>query len=204
MNKYKVGDKFIVEIEEVQEHIDLVDGRCDAYIFKNLSGIMFREGTLDKFHKVDSKMKIESIDDMIAEYDTEKKGYNRGLQDVWELMKKAVLPTGNGGLKSQDLKYIFDVPMGKTVSCWVLGNYTPQEALARLEAYEKEQAEIKVGDVVVSCDEDAHRFVVAYISDAGYYCGILADGSWYSSRKVEKTGKCIDIQAVLQEIGGES
>ena len=71
--------------------------------------------------------------------------YNKGLEDAWECVKKLTVNDYlKDGYDSDELLKIFGTD---NIFC-ILKNYTPQEALAKLEAYEKEQAEIKVGDVV--------------------------------------------------------
>lgn len=187
MSKYKVGDKFIVEIKEVMEHKVPYE---NAYRIKNGGAFCITESVFDCMHKVDSNMKIEDIDDMIAEYDTEKKGYNRGLQDAW-----------NAALKfSKMADSVREEVFDECNSSCFFKNIPPQEALAKLEAYEKTQ-EIQVGDVVicsllsgvVTCVDDERVFV------------LYDDGSCGERRKsdLKKTGKHIHIHALLQEIGGE-
>ena len=191
MSKYNVGDKFIAEIKKVDS-----DGT-----YKIKDGIWLVEGVFDHMHKVDSNMKIEDITDMIAEYDTEKKGYNKGLQDAWELMKKLIVSSFDGGLGTREVHDIFDIPAGKRPLYWIMKNYSPQEALAKLKAYEKEQAEIKVGDVVIG---SVFSGVVTGVDENRVFV-LYDDGSCGETKKenLKKTGKHIDIHAVLQEIGGE-
>lgn len=59
--------------------------------------------------------------------------YNRGLNAGWELAKKICLVPENGGLNAEEILEILD-------SCsadGILMNFTPQEVLAKIEAYEK-------------------------------------------------------------------
>ena len=79
---------------------------------------------------------------------------------------------------------------------------TPIEAMAKLEAYEKEQNEIKVGDVVIS-DAGHKALVVGF--DKGNKDGIFVmrnDGvtGLRVKQSYTKTGKHIDIQSVLEQI----
>lgn len=183
MSKYKVGDKFIIEIAEVKEYETTSD---NEYISKG--GIWLAETTLGRLHKVDSNMKIEDITDMIAEYDTEKKGYNKGLQDAWELARKFTQMCDSARDDA------FDV----TNPNYFFKDMQPQEALAKLEAYEKAQ-EIQVGDVVIG---SLFSGVVTGVDDDRVFV-LYDDGSCGERRKsdLKKTGKHIHIHALLQEIG---
>lgn len=127
------------------------------------------------------------------------KGYDEGMTDAWQLVKK---------LYSE----MNIAEMMRAIDCEDLGEvlekYTPQEAIAKLKAYEEAQ-EIKVGDIFIDTntgcpcvlsnivEEDEERpYIVTY-----------SDGSGGSrSKKVfledyKKTGKHIDIQQILEQIG---
>ena len=129
--------------------------------------------------------------------DTE--AYNKGLNDAWELAKKL----WHNDVRTNDdiygIEYFIDIA----------NDYTPQEALAKLEVYEKEQNEIKVGDVVCANNYPNYEFVVCYIhiSEIGGYAtygGITEKGTWFANDDVKKTGKHIDIQSILQQIGSDA
>lgn len=167
-------------------------------------GCGFSEFFFDRLQKVDSNMKIEDITDMIAEYDTEKKGYNRGLQDVWELAKKV------SHMCLDDINKCFDLEeLDKFGGDKMLyEHYTPQEALAKLQAYEKEQAEIKVGDVVRFKKHPSCEVLITAVS-RGLNGVHLKTGEFGRKGEVhsdickdyiEKTGKHIDIESLLGQI----
>lgn len=114
--------------------------------------------------------------------------YEKGLEDAWELARKIFTFNNN------KMEEIFGVA-GKRSA---FDDLSPQEALAKLEAYEKE---IKVGDVV---KDGKNYFLVTKrydntfegMSDEGYlYCGL-------SLRDCEKTGKHIDLTDIFKQIGG--
>ena len=117
------------------------------------------------------------------------KGLNDGRNEVWELAKKLY------EMKIEQLQEVFGA---FETELEVMNYLTPQEALAKLEAYEKE---IKVGDVV---KDGKNYFLVTKrydntfegMSDEGYlYCGL-------SLRDCEKTGKHIDLTDIFKQIGG--
>ena len=173
MSKYKVGDKFIVEIEEIyngdlakhEEHMHL-------HRIKGFNSLVLDEYGLDKLQQINPKLKIEDIDDMLAEHDLKKEAYEKGLQDAWKLARKIVLKAEMGGICYDDFKKIFGV--GDYMS--VLRTMTPQQALAKIEAYEKEKA-IKVGDVVYADDEPDSFGVVTWFVDDKYAYVLWDDGS---------------------------
>lgn len=104
--------------------------------------------------------------------------YNKGLNDAWELAKEMI-----ANLDGYE----------------ILSSYTPQEAIAKLKAYEEAQDEIKVGDVVTYSGEKCLVLdlkgdkVVVLTGD----CCVL---EWHKC-DVEKTGKHIELDGLLEQIG---
>lgn len=123
--------------------------------------------------------------------------YNKGLEDAWELAKKIYLPTVEGGITGGEIEKIFDCHY----SC-VLRMYTPQEALAKLETYEKEK-EINVGDVVGSINT-GRLGVITKVEENGKYV-MFSDGmaGMFAHNDIRKTGKHIDINCVLEQLKEE-
>lgn len=129
--------------------------------------------------------------------DTE--AYNKGLEDgrneVWELAKKLWHNDARTNDDIYGIEYFIDIA----------NEYTPQEALAKLEAYEKEQGEarlkIMVGDIVamedgikgVVMDEDGVDNVVIFTEN-----GCIE--AWMNKKYITKTSKHIDIQSLLEQI----
>ena len=157
----------------------------------------------------EEKKMFKEVDNMLKclqnKIDAYKEAYNKGLEDgrneVWELTKKLWY---SGTHKCKEI-------FGYEFSIDIIEHFTPQEAIAKLEAYEKEQAEIKVGDVVVYGDKEVEILITqtsgnlfegvklkndVYGKTGGVYSGKLL-------RDCKKTGKHIDIQSILQQIGGE-
>ena len=181
MSKYHKGDKFIVEIKEV---MNSDNGTLYRSNFKTLT---FDDNGLDKLQKYN--------EDMIP-YDV---AYNKGLEDAWELAKKIASNPSEGGFSIKELIKIFESSLIKDI----FKKYSAQEALAKLEAYENEQADIKVGDVVVHLDTKG--VVLDFIDSTDDEMVVLNENGcveeWKHSQ-CKKTGKHIDIQSVLEQIGG--
>ena len=174
---YSVGDKFVIEIKEIDE----------------LNNHMVLENTavgtdmLDKLERLDSDYVNEHYGELQDE------AYQEGLNKAWELARKIFTFNNN------KIKQVFC----RTEKRSVFDDLTPQEALAKYEAYEKEQAEIKVGDVVVHLGTKG--VILDFIDSTDDEMVVLNENGcveeWKHSQ-CKKTGKHIDIQSVLEQIGG--
>jgi hypothetical protein len=124
-----------------------------------------------------------------------KEAYNKGLNDAWELAKKMVAPAYIGGMGNSECIAVFGMNLN---GYEILSKYTPQEALAKLEAYEKEQAEIKVGDVV---EVNGYKFLVTTVANDHINLIDSKGITTWTTSTCKKTGKHIDIQKILEQIG---
>lgn len=91
-----------------------------------------------------------------------------------------------------------------TSSYDLLTELSPQEAKTKIEAWEAEKA-IKVGDVVRNVGMSDIEVVITKRYKDGTYDGINPSGAVHSGmndKNWEKTGRHIDIQGVLDRIGG--
>jgi hypothetical protein len=123
------------------------------------------------------------------------KNYEQGLADAWELAKKIGAEIDCGGLSNYEVFTMF----GTHCTSEVFGKLTYEEALAKIEAYEKEK-EIKVGDEV-RC---GNVYGVVTYSKNGYASVMWKDGSIGDEcecKDLTKTGKHIDIESLLRQIG---
>lgn len=123
----------------------------------------------------------------LLEYAIKEEAYNKGLNDTWELISKVF------SLNRTERKKAFGCEEIRTV----VDCFNVKEALAKLEAYEKEQAEIKVGDVV---EVNGCKFLVTTVAN-DHINLIDSNGitTWTTST-CKKTGKHIDIQKILEQI----
>lgn len=118
--------------------------------------------------------------------------------EAWEIAKKLFADYSN-----VELDEIF----GKGWSFPKLMELTPQQAKAKIGAWEAEK-EIKVGDEVEFDDtaNNLHRamYVTSKIGENDY-CGICKNGDTYCVHKsaLKKTGRHIDIERILKQIGGD-
>ena len=127
------------------------------------------------------------------------KTYEMGLFDAWELAKK-ILYGNNEQLIEIFGLYVKPEFFDLTHKREIINTHTPEEALAKIEAYEKEK-EIKVGDVVE--DEEGTKALVIDKGTENTYFVFTENGcveDWYKV-DLKKTGKKISIGDLLRQIG---
>lgn len=171
---YKVGDEVLVKAK-------IVSGKIIANT-KNCYRVAIGSSYFDI-----SEDSIIPVPDMTAE-------------ETWEIAKKLFADYSN-----VELDEIF----GKGWSFPKLMELTPQQAKAKIEAWETAK-EIKVGDEVapkIDPDNNECKFVVTKKDDEdGMINGFSAfDGDVFSERDIklyQKTGRHIDIDGILKQIGG--
>ena len=123
--------------------------------------------------------------------DDVKNAYEQGLNDAWELVNKLHAMTSSELVRA----YRFSKPE------YVLNKFTYEEALAKLKAYEEAQ-KIEVGDVLKYKDEECYSIVLK-VNESGSLYLLFTDGSAgvHPREGHKKTGKHIDIQSILAQIG---
>lgn len=135
--------------------------------------------------------------------DSREQGYQEGLEDVWQYMKKIAFRETEGGIPLAELKEMFGED-----SCLLtemLRNYSVTEVIDIIKAYEekkqKQDDEIKVGDEVTGCDSH-YKGIVTRVNEIICYV-MWNDGSSGSRNKdvLHKTGKHIDgITEILEQL----
>ena len=140
----------------------------------------------------------KAFDLLDAERDSE---YQRGLDDAWEAARRVAFNSHIGGLSVEDLEKAFDC----LVPQQVFKNYTAQQTIEKLKAYEEKQKtddEIKAGDEVEITESGMKFFVTKAYNENRMVGGINADGDvrYYSSDSVKRTGRHFDIAKILEEM----
>lgn len=176
--KYKEGD--VVYLEGKIERVDEGD---ELYKYR----VMFRDGSEDWFDE----------EGIVG------KTYTQGLADAWEVARRIAIEDVLGGIPCEELRKIFGTP--STVEIFFNNSY--ESAAKKIEAYEKEK-EIKVGDVVVQRDTQKKFLVVTEEDDNSVYeFGVIdletlmLDRICNDTKIFKKTGKHIDIESLLKQIG---
>ena len=122
-----------------------------------------------------------------------------GAESAWELARKIVRQPINGGYKQSEFEEIFDCGYISDI----FEKYTYSEAAAKVEAWEK--ATIKRGAEVEKNDLRDARFIVTF-TNGKLMSGVTQSGLVFSNEKTKdwhKTGRHIDIEGLLKQIGGE-
>lgn len=226
MNKYKVGDKIVLEITDeisVMEEPDYILSDATVvnkgYIDKAAEPL----GTYTEPLEAKIRRQAEEITRLLAENKELKNKEQELTRERNQLMGRCgglsaarIKKFNDGRLAGQNeawelVRKIFDMETNDIEDifikedAWnlgtVLNNYTYQEAAAKVEAWEKAKEEIKVGDVV------SHEEKYGVVISEGTICfrGFTDDGTpfeWYKER-CTKTGRHIDIGSFLRQIGEE-
>ena len=121
-----------------------------------------------------------------------------GQNEAWELARKIVLANG---YSDDDLYEIFNC-------CGVhqaLKNFTYQEAAAKVEEWKKAKEEIKDGDVLEGIYDNNIKCIVTSLCHYNMAYLVFDDGTTgiCDLDIFKKTGRHIDIDSFLKQIGGE-
>ena len=121
-----------------------------------------------------------------------------GQNESWELARKIVI---QNGYSSCDLYEIF----GKSDLQHVLENYTYTEVTAKVAEWEKAKEEIKDGDVLEGIYDNEVKCIVTNLCPDNMAYLVFDDGTAgvYELDNLKKTGRHIDIDGFLKQIGGE-
>lgn len=121
------------------------------------------------------------------------KTYTQGLEDAWTLAKKLFVE-----YKESDLDKIF----GKTWSFPKLMEFTPEEALAKIKAFEKGRR-IQEKCIVETLD-GSHKGVVTLVRTKGDFFVLWDNGTadTYYAHEVRNTGRTANgLDFLLRQIG---
>ena len=121
-------------------------------------------------------------------------------EEAWEIAKK---------LKQMNEDELLEV-FRTNVEHLVLKDFSPQQAKAKIEAWEAEK-EIKVGDVVRvtlgKLDEgETDTALITWVHENNWYDLIMKNGlgwTYVNGERIKKTGRHIDIDGILKQIGGD-
>ena len=215
MSKYKVGDKIILTVTGTEEAV------CHPYYVLNDNSLNILVSSIDNHAEpltthtepLEAKIKrqAEEITRLLAENEKLKaengnviweieQAFDRGCNEAWELARK--ITSTVGGLSSSELVEIFNAFLPRDI----LSNNTYPEAAAKVAQWEKAKEEIKRGDIIRNKYSTSSKFCVTDIGCDGHLYGVGRYGLTYSNKNPEdweKTGRHIDIDSFLKQIGGE-
>lgn len=178
MSKYKIGDKFIIEIGH-----GIVDPLYGArYFIKGFNTLVFDDNELDKLEKYDVDAKAN------ADYNV---GYEDGLHDAWECAK--IIENSDAGENY--------ARFGEYFTDGVFNKFSASEVKNKIVEYEAKQAEIKVGDEIIN---EGDKGVVTRINldtcDVIWFDGSVNEE--YEKNFLRKTGRHYDIDSILEQLKG--
>lgn len=138
----------------------------------------------------------KAFDLLDAERDSE---YQRGLDDAWEAARKLF-----SSMADSDIDKAFPIEWNNG-GFNALMNLQPQEAIAKLKAYEEKKADdkIEVGDTVNLKDGNRDNDgIVTKSWDNDRYFIMWADGAGgvWDKEYIVKTGRHFDIAKILEEM----
>ena len=125
-------------------------------------------------------------------------------EEAWEIVKRLFLNKCDGienAFSDKELEEIF----GTRDLAEIVNNNTPKQAKAKIEAWEQEK-NIRVGDEVISKKEtyrSEERGLVVCINSVSQI-GVNYPGNefvWYGKDAIKKTGRHIDFDKILEQIG---
>ena len=212
MSKYKAGDKVVLTVTGTEEAV------CHPYYVLNDNSLNILVSRIDKYAEplttyiepLEAKIRRQAaeITRLLAENEKLKaesgnviweieQAFDRGCNAAWELARKGML------MSSTDREVIFG--SGCNAMYGVLMYHTYQEAAAKVEEWEKAKEEIKRGDIIRNKYSTSSKFCVTDIGCDGHLYGVGRYGLTYSNKNPEdweKTGRHIDIDGFLKQIGG--
>ena len=196
----KPGEKYIIEIDRV------VKGPRDIAFVKGFNALVFDQYGLDHLRhaeEISDAYKRGLADGSGGAAKTRKElleaAYQDGLDDAWSMAHQMYSEMTIG-----ELRRIFEMPDERpdNIVMTIILKFPAAEVKKRLDAYQKEKAEIHVGDEVEVCN-GVDRFVVTNINDQlgceVHYEGVRRDGRTARAPKriVAKTGRHFDVSAFV-------
>ena len=222
MNKYKAGDKVVLEILSTD---------CDGYYKlgsehyswwenpKYLDEVVEPLSTYTEPLEAKIRRQAAEITRLLAE-NAELKGLNsticdvckndefiketaeqaraEGQQEAWKLARKCMLMT------DREREAIFG--SGHNALYGVLTYFDYKHAAAKVAEWERAKEEIHVGDIVRIHEGNDNDLCIICSSSDGYYNAVDEYGAVYPTlykKMISKTGRHIDVDAWLAQIGGE-
>ena len=233
MSKYKVGDKVVLTVtskvedprysyyilsddaillertmnedaEPLSTYTEPLENTIQKYTVKIARLVMEKEELKDENEKLKAEnekmsIKIDAYELCGDQHEVEyNQAFNQGAEEAWELARKGML------MGSTDREAIFG--SGCNAMYGVLVYHTYQEAAAKVAEWEKAKEEIKRGDIIRNKYNTSSKFCVTDIGCDGHLYGVGRYGLTYSNKNPEdweKTGRHIDIDGFLKQIGGE-
>ena len=124
-----------------------------------------------------------------------------GQNEAWELARKITCQPINGGFKRSEFEEIF----GDSYISDIFKKYNYYEAAAKVAEWEKTKEEIKDGDILEGIYDNNLKCIVTnlYTDNIAYLMFDDGTAGFHELDNFKKTGRHIDIDSFLKQIGGE-
>ena len=194
------------DVEPLSTYTEPLEDTIQKYTVKIARLVMEKEELKDENERLKAENEKMSIkidayelcgDQHKEEYN---QAFNQGAEEAWELAKKIIL-YDKSSYSGEELKEIFGYAYSQTL----MRNHTYSEAAAKVAEWEKAK-EIKAGDIVTHGEYDEDLCVLCMSTDKKYYNAVDGYGAVYymlTKEMITKTGRHIDIDGFLKQIGGE-
>ena len=217
MSKYKVGDKVVMEITDkisvmgepwyvlseatsmFETYLDKATEPLGTYTEPLEAKIRRQASEITRLLRENPELKAESKRNYTINIEMARA---EGHSEAWELARKIAVIPKNGGYGGSKLIEIFNTALIDEIF-----NLTYPEAAAKVTEWEKAKEEIKVGDIVkIREGNNNYLCVLCMSTDKKYYNAVDGYGAVYyllTKEMIAKTGRHIDIDGFLKQIGGE-
>ena len=234
MSKYKVGDKVVLtvtskvedpgylyyilnddavllettmneDVEPLSTYTEPLEDIIQKYTVKIARLVMEKEELKDENERLKTEnekmsVKIDAYELCGDQHEVEyNQAFNQGAEAAWELARKI------NDMDIYDTEEIF-IEAGAFHLGNVLENYTYSEAAAKVTEWEKAKEEIKVGDILEDIYDSNVKCTVTNLYPNNMAYLVFDDGTAGVNEldNFKKTGRHIDIDGFLKQIGGKS
>ena len=194
------------DAEPLSTYTEPLEDTIQKYTVKIARLVMEKEELKDENERLKAEnekmsVKIDAYELCGDQHEEEyNQAFNQGAEAAWELARKI------NDMDIYDTEEIF-IEAGAFHLGNVLENYTYPEAAAKVAEWEKAKEEIKVGDIVKIREGNNNDLCVLCMStDKKYYNAVDGYGAVYyllTKEMIAKTGRHIDIDGFLKQIGGK-
>ena len=197
------------DAEPLSTYTEPLEDTIQKYTVKIARLVMEKEELKDENERLKAEnekmsIKIDAYELCGDQHEEEyNQAFNQGAEAAWELARKITCQPINGGFNRSEFEEIFNEGYISNV----FEKYTYPEATAKVAEWEKAKEEIKVGDIVKIREGNNNDLCVLCMStDKKYYNAVDGYGAVYyllTKEMIAKTGRHIDIDGFLKQIGGE-
>ena len=196
------------DAEPLSTYTEPLEDTIQKYTVKIARLVMEKERLKDENERLKAEnekmsIKIDAYELCGEQHEVEyNQAFDQGAEAAWELARKIVSDIYHGGYNSDELKEIFGYSLYQNI--WEDNTYP--EAAAKVAQWEKAKEEINIGDVIrINEDNDFYGLVIN-INPESRIAFVVSENRSLSFISLEcciKTGRHIDVDSFLKQIGGK-